>query len=268
MDFRFQIPHSCNMVPKCQYCSVKNKFEKTPVDGDFGQWWNGIQQLQNNYPGSRFCFIYGEPFSFLNLVSWMGMISQKDKVDCVSNIINTYDMVKKYFINPKNLILTASYHPHYWVNIDVFYKEIEKICSLGVNLNTVFLLGYPPYIQHLNEWESYFKNRNLRVFTNAFYGEFKNNKYPSGYTEEEKSIVLGNNFGNDVINVQTKGRICNAGKDVVFIKWNGDVTSCYGSKFYSLGNILTNKIILFDKPMPCLNDTCDCPDMFVNYLID
>lgn len=62
--------------------------------------------------------------------------------------------------------------------------------------------------------------------------------------------------------------MCRAGKDIVFIKRNGDVVSCYGSQSYNLGNILTNKIVLFDKPMPCLNELCVCPDMFVNYLVN
>lgn len=267
MIFRFQIPHSCNMKPICPYCNVVSSFENTPVYGDINQWWIGIQKLQEDYPNSRFCFVHGEPFSYLNLVSWMGMLSNKNIVDCISNLVNTYNMVIQYFIKPSNLDLTASYHPHYWKNIDIFYQEIEKIRNIGVNLNKIFLLGYPPYIKYLQEWENYFVERNLKVFLNSFNGTYRYKLYPNSYTEEERNIVLNNSFGKEEY-VKSKGKLCNAGKDIVFIKWNGDISSCYGIKHYSLGNILTNNVKFLDKAMPCLNDICNCPDMFLNYLIN
>ena len=267
MNIRFQIPHSCDISPLCPYCSVRHGFEKAPVKGDPGQWWKGIQQIRDDYPHSYFCFIYGEPFSYKNLVGWMGMLSRTNKVDCVTNLVNTHEMIEQYFLNPSNLVLTASYHPHYWGDIEKFDREIDKVNKTGARLNSVFLLGYPPYIPHLLEWKKHFESKKINVYMNAFYGEYKDKKYPDNYNNNDKEIILGSSYGNKTIFMKTKGMLCNAGKDIVYVKWNGDVTSCYTSNYYTLGNILTDRIKFFIEPKPCLSDICDCPDMFVNYLI-
>lgn len=263
-----QVPNSCNMSPRCPYCWVSKEFSAS-VDGlshSADRWLNGLHAAVGLYDVSHVAVMLGEPFSNPGTIRIMGDLSSRCWIDCVSNLMNVENAVRRRFSRPESLLLTASYHPHHWASIDDFTATITSIRRLGVVVGRAFIVGYPPNIPSIGGWKDELEKHDLVVHTTPFFGEVGGLMYPESYTDGERREVcqsMRDNFGQDDLMASFKGRLCSAGTEVAYVDSDGDARWCGQPGSPLLGNILRDE--MWEKPIApiiCPMDRCGCPDLW------
>lgn len=263
----FQIPSICNMRPPCHYCgTLSDRVEIPSLPCPSQDWWRAVSDLETSHGPMRLCFAFGEPYADIDLVRMLGVLTERNIVDTMTNMLVTRQCIEQYFIDPRNACLGATFHPHAWPSIDDFISEVGATMDLGVRSVSVFILGHPSHIPHLDHWRGKIADQlGLTSYVTPFLGMHEGRHYPSDYTEEELAKIKGMliecyGVAEEVFS-GTKGSLCRCGMDFIYVRWNGDVTSCPEWTSYPLGNLYQGTLEFLAEPMPCRSQRCTSPDM-------
>jgi MoaA/NifB/PqqE/SkfB family radical SAM enzyme len=270
----------CNY--RCEYCfrDKKTLNQKLNVERYF-QVIEKISQLPYLID-IRFS-ILGEPFLSQPLMDGICRLTHCDNVEVVnivSNLSVNEEVICGYLekMNLEKFSVSVSLHYTQIKDMDHFLNKIDVLRRNKIEF-IVGCVAYPPYLEKIKQYKQLFDEKQIPFFVNPYQGlygrvgRFFHNKilshlYPDHYNSSEREQIRGLVFSEFEYQYmmkekQSRGQLCTAGKDFIFIKDNGDIHRCiYDSR--SLGNILTGRFNLDDAYQPCMIDYCPCAAMTIN----
>lgn len=269
-----QLPMLCNMEPPCPYCGTREDWggKMHRLNFDEGQrWYSALHDFSEEFGPVYHTVLWGEPTADDVLLKIFGKLTTRLHVEFVSNIVRDPAEWVVAIEDLESFSIVASYHPHYWGTTDRFLRRVDLLRGLGVSVDMVFVLAYPPNFDHCISARDELAAAGLTVALMPFGGEIGGMTYPRDYSGKmwsDLSEDLERMWGrSDLIrgtDERPTGIICRTGIDYVWIGQNGDVYSCYvHDRAMRLGNIFERNVRLLSRPMPCRAERCSCPDMYV-----
>ena len=144
-------------------------------------------------------------------------------------------------------------------SIDPFLDNVRELLDRGYTV-VVNHVMHPDMFKRLDEVYGHCLARGVRLKLKPFKGIHGGKVYPRAYTEEQKRLIdkLSPTPQYDLRSRHFLGLQCKAGKNLIRIWTNGDITRCVGDYSF-LGNIYTG-FELYDSARPCIIETCPCFD--------
>lgn len=265
VSFNWDIHWICNY--RCPYCwfygkwaELKSRNRTLSVRELIDAWSN----VYRRYGTVKVSITGGEPFLYPNFMEFIKEFSQIHKVEIITNLsTDIQEFVKA--VNSKNVKVNPSFHSLF-SDFDRFIEKVRLLKENGL-LQCVSYLAWPPLIKKIGYYTERFNQYNISIAIQSFFGEYNGLRYPDGYSEEEKEIILpqigergGKPFQTEPL--KTKGKRCAAGYRYGVIHPDGMVLRCGGIHssvaVSSVGNIFEGGFRLFDNLFPCTFEICPC----------
>lgn len=217
-----------------------------------------IDSLERTNRVFQVSFTGGEPFLIPNLIDACVAITKKHYISFITNLTSTKIQEFAERINPQRVIkILASLHIKELKRLNLLnrYMQNFKICQQKLFNIEARIPAYPALLSEAGKYKKYFSKNGIDITFAPFKGYYKEKKYPSSYTPEELKVFGLNDF--NFKKFETKGKICNAGYNILLVKQTGVINPCYQIN-QELGNIY-EKIKFNDYLITCPHDFCGCP---------
>lgn len=272
------ITERCNF--NCTYCSIINpkkirkamRGAKRILKRSSNAKYNLYTELDGvlerfKETGKKFTFgiTGGEPLIYPNIIEILARIVACDDFKIALDTNLSIRKIDRFIdaVPPEKVdYIFAGLHiadrERIFGNIDTFLDNIVLLMNNGYNVDVNYVM-YPPLFERIDRDYKHCLEHGVTISLKKFKGEFRGKVYPESYTEEEKNILLkySPTYNNEEFwSRNFFGRKCNAGKNLIRIKSNGDVTRCAGDNTL-LGNIFTG-FKLYETAKPCVLKTCPC----------
>ena len=213
-----------------------------------------------------------EPAEDLELV---GAIALYHYLLLVTNFMFDAETLARWV--PGNKIeIHPSFHAHLWhYDIDKLLEKVALLKGWGYRVPFVSIVGYPPYLPHLDDWCEAIKSAgmwaNVAPMRDA---EYQGKAYPESYTEEEAAILARHTFGwiyaEDGKLRPLNVKACAAGHVFAWIQPDGAIWRC-GHLPGSMGdqNLFRDlRVKWLDGPKPCDQRICGCTNLHVFHVTE
>lgn len=274
--WQFNGDNSSQCNQKCPYCYGGIKENKHYWSGDIDKWEKAWERLGRDI---YFVFSYGESLCAKGFYECVEMIGRHPTwtLCIVSNMLcDPSRLIESRLACEGRLFISACWHPlgvenrvEGWEN---FKTNILKLKAAGVPMNVMYL-WYPPQIGWFPEYFRWLDSNDFRVSVRRFVGAYGGVKlpfsgrrlggkcYPRDYSEAEQGYIYAYSspkvakYGLRL--VPPKGKFCTAGKDLILVKYNGDVSLCADTENTThLGNIFDADFKLSPLGCVCPNNIC------------
>lgn len=212
-----------------------------------------------------FGFTGGEPFLFPKFVDILARLVQHDafRIALDTNLsLGIRALLEK--VPPHKIeYIYASLHiaerERFRNGVAEFLTRVRTLLDEGYPVITNYVF-YPPLIERFESDRALCLSRGVRLLPKPFKGVFEGKVYPDAYTDEQRAVILKYDPGCSIRSTYEipdyYGRRCNAGKSLIRIEANGDITRCVADRT-PLGNIYTG-FELRDEPRRCIVHGCPC----------
>ncbi len=211
-----------------------------------------------------FGFTGGEPLVYPGIIEIMSRIAAHDefKLALDTNLaIGDIGRLMRAVPPEKMEYIFASLHAaereRLYGNYDKFIDDVATLQEAGYNVEVCYPLPPDHYGRFRADLE-HCEKKGVRPVLRMFSGMYDGKLYPESYTEEEyQEIFLRQSpeYNRDrVKRGSLYGRRCNAGKNLVRVRCNGDVIPCLHD-YNLLGNIFTG-FKLNEDPIVCRSPYC------------
>ncbi len=267
--FTWGMHYQCNY--RCSYCHAP-KPEKPLFDQDqknlasyldANDWIRIWTDIYKRYGRCRIRLDGGEPSIYPSFTELVAGLSKLHLLQINTNLsFDVEEFAGK--VSSDRVRIDASLHPEY-VTPEDFQRKISTLKKYNFKI-VVSIVGYPPFLDKIEEYKKPFDGMGVAFIILPFYGEYNGKTYPDGFARNEVSeiykvdetskAVLSWKKGEDKT---TKGRICRMGQMYGRIYPNGDVYRCCANGgTLNLGNIHKGTLQLLDEPLYCDCDDCPC----------
>lgn len=268
----------CNQT--CPYCyGLKMKDYKHYWNSDIAKWEQAFERLQRDI---YFEFSYGEPMGGHGFYECLEMVGEHSNwtLNVITNLsLNPSRMLSTRLAKEGRLFINACWHPlgvnnrdESWFN---FKKNLLMLHEANIHVH-VMMVWYRPQINLFPEYFKWFDSHDFRVHVRRFVKTSFYQKIPyvrrlrwfagkttlDNYTNNELGFLYAQaspKLQKYELNLESSyGKLCNAGKDMILVKYDGNVglcASCFGPS-HILGNIFDSSFKLNDKPVKCPSNTC------------
>jgi MoaA/NifB/PqqE/SkfB family radical SAM enzyme len=274
------ITERCNF--RCSYCSIFNPFttqkrflRKFKKITSRRKWPSPKYDLHTHLDDvlKRFmelerdvCFGFtgGEPLVYPRFLEMLSRITAHDRftialdtnlaIKDVGELMRAVPPEKVEYIFSS---LHAEERERLYGNYDKFLEDVLTLRKNGYSVEVSYPL--PPYLlDRFRADYEYCMERGVELAFRVFKGVHDGKAYPESYTAEElQKIFLEHSpdYNRDrVKGRELYGRRCNAGKDLVRVRGNGDMTPCLADNTL-LGNVYTG-FRLNEEPVICRVPYC------------
>lgn len=264
----------CNF--KCPYCYTtyplyniksflnrpKNKFRDVEIE-EIAKTFDKIKR--NNV----IVIDGGEPFLFPRFIELCKLLTRNNRIQILTNM--THKNIKRFAdeVNPKGVrFIRATLHIEELEKHNLIQQFIDNFYYLknkGFKV-TVRYVMYPPYFRRFKTDYELFKSKGITIEPKPFEGHYHLRKYPQAYTKKQKQLIkdystphLDKYLKKGIVESSRnfKDRKCLAGVNSIHIKTDGSVYRCRDDK-KSLGNLISGRVRILDKPEKCRIRTCPC----------
>lgn len=222
----------------------------------------------------------GEPFIHPRYVELCKKLTKKHFISINTNLtLNTvYDFINE--IDPSRVaFLHCALHYNERVKrhkVDLFVDKYKKLRDAGFNAYVTQVFN-PPVIPLFQKIAKEFQKEKIIIRPKSFRGLYENKQYPQQYTKEERALFnkyslladkhekigathVDPNLDRDFIvgDLTFKGMKCGAGRDFVYIRFNGDIVRCHASNKI-MGNMFEGTLDLAKDAEVCPFVVCPCP---------
>lgn len=254
----WQLNNNCNF--KCIYC-----FPPSDNDADCVGKVNidsAIKTIRSTKVDWQIHLTGGEPFLYPGFVDLCKKLTKSYSIRVLTNF-SIRKEVHRFMecIPPEKVDLVyISLHileREKLKQVDSFIKDVLLLEQKGYRYRVMYIM-YPPLFERFEKDYVFFKKKGIIIFPKVFKGEYSGKRYPYAYTSEETNMIKKYNaryLSSD--SVFSRNLDCSAGKDMIRIWPNGDVSRCVNDRKNILGNI-NYEIILSKKNKPCRVNTCSC----------
>jgi MoaA/NifB/PqqE/SkfB family radical SAM enzyme len=242
---------------------MRNEYP-TPIIGTVDEWIAGARMMRErlNCGPVYFDLCFGDPFGCRETIEIAADLSRDN---CVAVTTNLVAQLSDLDILPRNdnVMISPSFHPHYWDGVDQFVEKVGLIRASGlVDFGTI-IVTHPSFIKMIPEWKRKMESYGIKVLPSMFFGSYQGKMYPDAFTDEERGFISemqGGVFDGEDIDRRsgrmiTKNRKCAAGVRYFFVRMDGDIRRCimYGG---SLGNLLEGTFYPLSFPEMCEIEEC------------
>lgn len=222
----------------------------------------------------------GEPFVHPRFVELCRKLTKKHYISVNTNLtLNTvYEFVDK--IDPGRVaFLHCALHYQERVKrhkVSLFIDKFHMLRAAGFNAYVTQVFD-PPVIPLFQNIVEEFQREHIVIRPKSFRGLYDKKQYPLQYTAEERKMFdtysilaeqrekvhathIDPNLDRDFIvgDLSFKGMKCGAGRDFVYIRFNGDIVRCHASKVV-MGNMFEGTLNLQKDATACPFTFCPCP---------
>jgi len=273
LGIRYQIRyHKCNL--NCPYCIAHWKEHENLFDLEtFKNVITRIKELPY-----RVCLrigVGGEIFTSPEILNVIRDICNEENnifgVSFSSNLHADWDRVIKPFIESSNtskLGMGCTLHDTVIKDVDLFFNKVKRLKENRVLLYVGYV-AIPQRINFIKQYKQRCQELGVPLLLNALIGKLMAVEdadpdlvYPRDYTVEEIGQLktlwdTPHSYKLLLEACSTRGMICSAGKNYIYIDHEGNVLPCYNIKS-SLGNILQGQIRFQENDTICPLDSCWC----------
>jgi len=274
------LTEKCNF--DCSYCSIVNppkykkilggvkKFIKSKLKSSsdynlYEELDNVIQRFLGTGEKITFGFTGGEPLIYPHFIDICRRIAEYDNFKIsldtnlsTNNIHRFIDAVPPEKVEYIYAALHVLERERIFGEIGSFIDTVVLLKNKGYSIGVNYVM-HPALFTRVERDYKYCLDRGVQLKLKKFKGVYNNRVYPRSYSEEQKHIMLKYSSAGKKDIFQSRnfyGRKCNAGKNIIRIKTNGDITRCVGDHSL-LGNIFTG-FELYETARPCILKTCPC----------
>ena len=263
VSFNWDITPVCNY--RCPYCwfygkwvEMKKQNLSIPVT-ELEDFWT---VMHKRYGQIKIAITGGEPFLYPGFIDLISALAKQHKIEVVTNLSWAVKTLAER-ISPSNIKIHPSFHPLF-ADFAEFTDKLILLKEQGLAQNPSYV-AWPPQVAAIKYYADKFKKCGVEMFVQPFFGEYKGVKYPEGYTDEERKMIMpylgqrgGKPFQTEAI--RTKGKLCYAGCSYGVIHSDGEVLRCGGmqSQDAKVGNILDKNFNLLKEARPCTSEICPC----------
>ncbi len=230
----------------------------------------------------------GEPFIHQRFVELCKGLTRNHYISINTNLsLSTVDEFSEKIDPQRVAFINCSLHYQERIKrypIDQFIKKYHKLKKMGF-LNFATQVFDPSIIKDFSKIFDFFKEKSIIVRPKVLRGFVDKKQYPEDYTDEERKIFIKYSLLADKLEplslstvhinpildqkfltgyLSWKGLKCNAGRQSVWIKFNGDIVRCEASNKI-LGNIFEGKLNLLKEASTCPYSICPCPYYGLKY---
>ena len=234
----------CNL--KCFYCKQNHSLGSNRIPPELNNELGKLGVIDT------FAITGGEPLLMENLAEFINSLNAKMIILFTNATLVTSKFIDT--IKDKNLHFHITYH---YAGVDLG-DFIIKTSMIGEKFRVGIRAVLHPsltedFIKKVSDsiplqWKSY-----IGVYQDIRY---PNKEYVNRYKEYLKEI--DNKIINNQCQISWRGKKCTAGKDIIFIFYNGDVYRCNTLLDRTLGNIFSGEYKLLDEAEECPADICKC----------
>lgn len=280
----------CNQF--CPYCYGGKKKMKHFWNGNVAKWEKAFERLNRDI---YFVMSYGETFGGHGFYECVDMIGRHPTwtLNIVTNLsISPERLIASRLGKEKRVFINACWHPlgvkdrvHGWKN---FGKHLLVLKNAEIPLHVLYL-WYEPQIKWFPEYFEWLDSHHIRVGIRRYVGNIGGYKvpllrtvqrhmrnisgrkilmsnsiggknYPEDYTEAERgflyAITCPKVIEYGIECTSTHGKLCTAGKDMILVKYDGEVGLCADAYSHRLGNIFDVDFKLQTEPIHCPITIC------------
>ncbi|MDD5410225.1 MAG: hypothetical protein PHF31_02245 [Methylobacter sp.] len=273
LGVRYQIKyHKCNL--DCPYCIAQWKERENIFDTTSYQLViENLKKLPN-----RICLrigVGGEVFTSDDIMKGINDICNSNSnifgVSFSTNLVASWKRTIEPFLDSldtSKLGMGCTLHDTVIKDIDGFFEKARKIKDKGVNL----YIGYvalPQKIDIIKQYKQRCDDLGIPLLMNGLIGKLAGVQgadssldYPRDYTLNELSELKDlwdspHSYKMLLESSETKGMLCSAGHQYIYINPQGDVFPCSGIK-KSIGNIIDGTLKLQTEDTICPVSACWC----------
>ena len=261
-------------------------------NGDVDRWEKAFERLNRDI---YFVMSYGETMGGHGFYECVDMIGRHPTwtLCIVTNLsLSPERLIASRLGREKRVFINACYHPlgvkdrvQGW---ETFKKHLLMLKDAGIPLHMLYM-WYEPQIKWFPEYFEWLDSHNIRVGVRRYVGNIGGHRVPLIRTVRRhvrnisgRKILLsdsigGKNYPKDHTTAElqflyaitcpkvieygiectsTKGKLCTAGKDMILVKYDGEVGLCADAYSYSLGNIFDEDFKLRSEPIHCPITIC------------
>lgn len=257
MYITVQYPSTCTMDPPCPYCySRPGAIDEVGTPEQWARWLLAI-------PGGTHAFsiAYGEPLQARCVPLYRALIEAGHAVTLTTNLVED-----PACLGDLPLSLCLSWHPH-GMDPQTFAAHRMQCEAQGQTVGTTLVVGYPPYLAHLDEWREEYRNLtggDLAVV--AYCGTYNGLTYPAAYSDAERLVVYGEQNqryrGEHNWSVESPaGRRCRVGIEYMLVLQDGTARACPNDLDTVIGRV-QDGFALLTEPVTCRAARCHCVDLW------
>ena len=204
----------------------------------------------------------GEPLLIPNIVEACRAIAEKHYLSFNTNLTSPRfkDLIRE--VPPDRLLVHASFHTRELERKKLMGRFIENF-RLGQERGIEIYaqeVAHPSLLPDVDHYRGMLRDNGITLTFGPFHGEYEGHPYPASYTEEEIQVFNLGRKGAKGAQFSQKGKLCNAGYNVVMAGRDGQLTPCIDLR-ENLGNMF-GEIRFAPEVRRCPVDSCTCPVNF------
>jgi sulfatase maturation enzyme AslB (radical SAM superfamily) len=245
------------------------------------EWLEMWDRVYVKYGSVKIDLFGAEPTLYPDFIWLITLLVRKHQINFTTNLSWNKETFNRFIehVDPSKIRIMSSFHP-YTAKFNEFLDKLLILRRSGFFNGSVYTqvccVAWPPILKNLKKIKEKFESSGFLFRTQPFEGIYKNIKYPEGYTQEDRDIILElqSKELSDVDKqmpkfqlreVNPKGKLCYAGERHAYIEpKTGDIYRCVHDRSTMLGNFFKGNFNLLDKPLPCNSTYCNCN--FINLL--
>jgi MoaA/NifB/PqqE/SkfB family radical SAM enzyme len=247
----WSIESRCNL--RCTYCSKKKEENKVSFDMQTIKefWQKTNRKWKINLSG-------GEPTLhplFNELVDYLQ--SEGHFVTVLTNLVG-----KEFKINSESGAVVAAFHHQTEENEELTKTYIERLRCLveqGVFIINTYIL-HPARLNKVELMIKKMETEKLPLHLKPLYGVFEGKMYPQAYDEKiVKDYFHGHTFQTCNFIPAMKQPLCAAGKQLIVIRPNGEVSKCFSVQ-QRIGSLAEGVSLKSTEGICTIKKQCNCID--------
>jgi len=211
-----------------------------------------------------------EPMFGDKSIGVLARLSEQTVLDINTNLAFPPAVLKR-FERPEHVFFSASFHPAAGVSAPAFIEKIRQVEIEGFTVTGASVVGHPPYLPQLPEWQRQFAAAGVDFVVRPCDGVFEGRRLPQEYTPAERNLLtsfLSESALDFQLDLQpARGRLCAAGWLYCLVQPDGTVFRCPQGRGDVGGlNFYRDPVLLRDHPSVCDFEHCWCEDLWVLHL--
>lgn len=258
-EFDWHLTNRCNF--DCEYChpQIRHVLNKKHLDEPDAEL--AIRRFDET---GRTCLVHmsgGEPFLFPRFVDLCAGLTRRHYISINTNLSSAAVAEFAEHVDPARVVkIIAAVHVPERERLELELTEwavhYRALRDAGFDVDALYVL-YPPLLGRLAKDLTALEELGVdRLRAKVFKGVYQGRRYPEGYTEDERTLILANS-GEYVFNrpyldgmLSFRGLLCTAGVTSFKVTVTGEVRRC-ASVPTSYGNLYDGTFQPTAEPQIC-----------------